>query len=325
MLTAVNFNSVYLYDLWVKNFKSKALRNNISLDAYLYKKLNTSTLFFPTMDFRIFPSYNFFHYHDEFLINFPGLLHFSSFEEVLREDPMSADFISVENHLKACLRDIITFWYFFPEIISDFYKYYSEMNITFSQEEFIYIDFWLEVFRVVENILGFLLQNDTPLLKNFPSLIKPKIFSENNSLRRTLIINVSTQELQNIENHLKEYYFGEGSNDKFKNVLYLYLENRLELKNKCIKSLNEDLNKSTPLVTTDLVEYLICHYLVKNISKNTLKFIVANLPLDDKQPLSLAKNFFKEKWKNFDDVSKNEILQYNAEKLEKLKNRKLFQ
>jgi len=93
------------------------------------------------MDFRIFPSYNFFHYHHEFLINFPGFFHFISFEQVLNEDPMSEDFISLEDHLKACLRDIITFWYFFPEIISDFYKYYSEMNITFSQEEFIYIDF----------------------------------------------------------------------------------------------------------------------------------------------------------------------------------------
>lgn len=88
----------------------------------------------------------------------------------------------------------------------------------------------------------------------------------------------------NFSEHIREYYFGEGSIPEFKDLITLYLNNRLELKASCEKAWTSDklVNAQIP---NDLAIYFISHFLIKGVSHYTLRFVVANLDLSTKNPI----------------------------------------
>jgi len=89
----------------------------------------------------------------------------------------------------------------------------------------------------------------------------------------------------NFEFYLYEYYFNNEVIFKtFIEIMDLYLEARPSLKEAVIKKFNEDkvLNKSIP---ENIVVYFICYYLTTDLTHYMKSFIVANLDLNDKNPL----------------------------------------
>ncbi len=227
--------------------------------------------------------------------------------------------ISDTKILYKSLACVFGFWYWFPECISGLKKYYPVMDIPFSELEFRFIDFWIEVLPIFEDCLGHLLVQDTPFLE--PKHTKERLYIPS----PYLIMQPPIKEDLDFSQHLENYYFGEGSDPVFLDVITAYLENRPELKNKCTNAW-ENAKTSNLKVPSELAIYFVCNYLIKNISKYTLRFVVANTPVSEIRPIKKLQNALIEKNKAVSPEILASSLRYRRKfLLEKQAEKKIFE
>ena len=210
-------------------------------------------------------------------------------------------------------------WYWFPECIAELKKYYPVLNIEFDEREFTYIDFWIKVLPVFEDLLGQLLINDAPLMEVKYTATWLYIPSEDLKLQPPLKENID------FSKHLELYYFGEGSHPAFLDVMTLYLDNRLDLKKKCqVEWANDIASKKN--VSNNLTIYFVCNYLIKNISQYTLRFVAANTFISEVRPLRKLQNEQFRHWNNYTHEQREAILKKNRDfLLKKQKEKKIFE
>lgn len=267
----------------------------------LHNKLS-SLKFYKFLESNLFNHNTYWSDYRSFFINFPGTSKPSSYERYLATTPKEHRFQdtdyteSIELVVLRAFNDTLKIWLYLPIILSELFKYYSffkPIPLKFAEIEFEHIDIWIQILPVFSDFLGHLLINDTPLLEQvitgsqvMPWPLKPPIVKD-----------------INFSEHIREYYFGEGSVPEFKDVISLYLDNRLELKTKCLTSFNMDkqLNSQIP---NDLAVYFISHFLIKDISKYTLRFVVANLDLSIKNPFKPDRDARVKEWNSYSEKEK---------------------
>ncbi len=206
-------------------------------------------------------------------------------------------------------------WYWFPECISGLKKYYPVMNIPFSELEFRFIDFWVEILPIFDDCLGHLLVQDTPFLE--PLHTDERLYIP----ALCLIMQPPIKEDIDFSQHLETYYFGEGSDPVFLEVIASYLENRLELKNKCVFAWEND-KASNLNIPFDLSIYFICYFLLKNISKYTLRFVVANTPVSEIKPIKKLQDVLIKESKTVPPEILDKSLRFNRKILEEKRKEK---
>jgi len=163
---------------------------------------------------------------------------------------------------------VFKMWHLFPECISELNKYYPFLSMTFDEREFNYIDSWIKVLHVFEDLLGHLLINDTPLIEARSSSYLASYPFSSSDLPK---IQPPLKENINFFKHFEIYYFGEGSHPAFLDVMTLYLNNRLSLKEKCQNAWKNDI-ACDKNVSNNLTIYFVCNYLTKNISEHTWRY-----------------------------------------------------
>lgn len=271
--------------------------NPYKLPAKLWK-----TRFYEFFDVNVITSYSYWLKTDGFFANFPRTCHPRYFERFLETTPKElrvnndADLEPIKDVVLRAFVETLDVWLDLPVFLIDlfkYYPYYKPTTLHFDETELGYLDCWIQILPVFQDFLGHLLVNDTPLVaEDLPEtfLGMPRI--------------KAPQEKDiNFSEHIREYYFGEGSIPEFKDVINLYLDNRLELKTKCVNSFNVDkqLNNQIP---DDLAVYFISHFLIKGISKYTLRFVVANLNLSIKNPIKRYRDADVKKWNAYSEEEK---------------------
>lgn len=188
-----------------------------------------------------------------------------------------------------------------PLFLSDLKKYYPIEGIIFDEVEFTYLDYWIQIFPIFEEFLGHLLVNDTPLTERS----QPGISSA------SIIMEPPIAE---------DYYFGEGSYETFLEIINCYLDNRLELK-KLVTAAWSQAKLSDQKIPSELGVYFICNYLIKDISKYTLRFVVANLTQKNKYRLKEHQQEDAREWEIKSLESKAIIIKYLRERLQSWKDK----
>ncbi len=194
-------------------------------------------------------------------------------------------------------------WLWFPEAISYLKQYYPFLNMQFDEAEFSYIDYWIKVLPVFEDLLGHLLINDEPLQEVKYTMMYLYIQSK----PEPLFLYPPITENIDFSAHLEEYYFGTNAHPAFLDVMTLYLNHRPSLKKQCELEWEKDkaLNKN---VSSNLTIYFVCNFLIKNISSYTLRFVVANTPLHAVRPLKKLQNERLHVWNNYSPEEREAIL-----------------
>ncbi len=310
----LKFFNELLYNEWALNTTAALKERNLKLNGYehnptkLYFKLWKNAEFFSFCNLNFLPSWGYWTHTATLFKNFPTTWHPSYFENYLETTPeerrANDEFLEpIESVvLKACHK-LMVFWLYLPVFLTDFlkyypyYTYYTKTLLPFDEIELEYLDCWIQILPVFEDILGHLLINDTPFTES--GYYEP--FFSRLTLKAPMLEDI------NFSEHLKEYYFGEDSIPEFKDVLNLYLDIRPELKNRCIASLAQD-KQLNHQITDDLAVYFISHFLIKGISKYTLRFLVANLDLSNKNPAKNYRDAQTEEWNSSSLEEKNSSL-----------------
>lgn len=218
--------------------------------------------------------------------------------------------VSDNKILYQSLACVFGMWYWFPECISALKKYYPVMNIPFSELEFCFIDFWVEILPIFEDCLGYLLLQDTPFVE--PKHTDERLYSPS----PYVIMQPPIKEDIDFSQHLEIYYFGDCSDPVFLEVITTYLENRPALKNKCIIAWEND-KASNLKVSSNLAIYFICNYLIKNISKYTLRFVVANTPVAEIRPIKKLQDALVQRYSDLSTEMRADFLKDKRAFLEK--------
>lgn len=306
----LKFFNELLYNKWALTTTEALKERNLTLSGLefnptklYYKLLNAK--FFRFCDLNFLPSRAYWTRTRSLFTNFPSTWHPHDFERYLETTPkerrVNDEFLEPINIvvLKAC-HQLMVFWLYLPVFLTDFFKYYpyytyyTKTPLPFDEIELEYLDCWIQILPVFEDILGHLLINDTPFTES--GYYEP--FFSNLTLKAPILENI------NFSAHLKEYYFGEGSIPEFKDVINLYLDIRPELKNRCIASLAQD-KQLNDQITDDLAVYFISHFIIKGISKYALRFLVANLDLFNKNPAKNYRDAQTEEWNSSSQEEKD--------------------
>ncbi len=160
------------------------------------------------------------------------------------------------------IEDVFPFWLLLPDVLCSLKQYYPMLNIPFDNTEFVYLDSWINVLPVVEELLIYLVETFEPLNEPLhtafyvtPGIVavdfmKEKITVPDFSERFIMLKQpIKEDHVIRIEDHLKEYYFNNDVTSKdFLEIIELYLEARPELKETCLKAWNKDkaLGKKIP-------------------------------------------------------------------------------
>ncbi len=291
-----------LFNKWILSAIETLIKPNVApKSSYLQDKL-WKAKFLNFCELNVINTYAYWLKSGNLFLNFPAAWGPNYYERYLETTPKErrwvddSDLEPLERVVLRAFSDTKMFWIYLPIFLSDFFKYYPYYKpapLIFGEPEFTFLDCWIQILPVFEDFLGHLLVNDTPLnqkgaygnglfpLSLYPPIEKDIDFSE----------------------HIHEYFFGDASYPEFKDVINLYLNNRLHLKTKCLNSFNIDkqLNNQIP---DDLAVYFISHFLIKGISKYALRFVVANLDLSSKNPMKAERDAYAKEWNSFSEEEK---------------------
>lgn len=185
-------------------------------------------------------------------------------------------------------------WRCFPIMFRDFYKYYPRFNLKFEEIEFRYLDYWIQLPKVFDSLLGELLIRDAPLREVLPAEHQfLNWFSEEDTFPPTLVESLSKEELHK---HVIEYLLSE--NPDFYKVINLYLNSRNSIKDDCIKDLEI---KGLKVTDQSLVEYFLGYYIFKGVSLEALRFCVANMDLNKKDFLKPYRDAEIREWESMSE------------------------
>lgn len=209
---------------------------------------------------------------------------------------------SLDSHLKRAL----AFWRFFPQMLRDYWLYFPRYNISFNHVECAYLDFWFQLPKVFDSLLGVILaegfQIEDPLVKlvdrlyrehilfrellSLPALSKREYASDQK--RRLLFLSkrgspgdflllppIPEEDFSEeiFKRRILEFFYGEDKERVFLKVIHFYLDSRLILKDQC----TVEMESKGLLVTSDsLVEYFLSDYIFKGVSDIVKRFLLAN-------------------------------------------------
>jgi uncharacterized iron-regulated protein len=75
-------------------------------------------------------------------------------------------------------------------------------------------------------------------------------------------------------------------------------------------------------VSSNLAIYFVCNFLIKNVSKYTLRFVAANTAVSEIRPIKKLQEALVKKYINFPPDMREELLKSNREFLEKQREEK---
>ena len=209
---------------------------------------------------------------------------------------------------------VFSMWLWLPECLVALKKYYPVLNIEFGELELKFLDFWIQAFPIFEDFLNHLNMNGTPFRKPYGSFIVLVMFR--GGVVEPLRLYPPVKENIDFSDHLEAYYFRQNGIPLFLELISFYLDNRPELKNECKAAWEQD-NKANKKVSSNLSIYFICNFLIKNISEETLRFIVANTPISAIKPIKYMQNRLFEDWLAYDEVLRESSLKSSRDFLHK--------
>jgi hypothetical protein len=303
-----NFLKKLLYWNWTNYFHDAIAPKQVYQNKWFLEKLE-KCLFFNKMDVEIFPSYNFWYPVEHYFDMYPLVAH--TWEEKCTKDFLE----SQEMFLKSCIFASLVSWNTLPQCFRDFYKFYPKFELTFGEEEFVYLDFWIQLPKVLDSLLGELLVRDVPLREPF---VEPSwyTFFDNIVIFPSTILSDSLSSKEELHKHITEYLTGEEPESYFFKVIHLYLNARSLLKNDCIKDL-----QAKGLVITDeaLVKEFLGYYIFKGVGLEGLRFCVANMELKEKNPFKAYRATEVKKWEALSVERQNAVVAHATKAFERKK------
>lgn len=135
---------------WQNAFFMAVAPKLIYQDTILSEKLKQS-LFFVTLAKDKIPSHAYWEYSAAFLRHYPKAVA----EEALEKREESTFTYDPKFYLKQALRvDLLSQWLFIPYLLGDLYKYYFLFKeLHFGKEEFLFIDYWVQIPYVMTTVL----------------------------------------------------------------------------------------------------------------------------------------------------------------------------
>ena len=220
---------------------------------------------------------------------------------------------NLESSLYIGFSYIFSMWYWLPECLVALKKFYPVLNIEFGELELKFLDFWIQVFPIFEDFLNHLNMNETPFRKPYGTFSMLVMFSDGVEHLR---MQPPIKENIDFSAHLEAYYFGQNGIPLFLDLISFYLENRPELKHECRVAWELD-SKSNKKVSSNLSIYFICNFLIKNISEETLRFIVANTPVSAIKPIKQMQNRLFDDWWSYEETTRQSSLEHARKFLHK--------
>ncbi len=224
---------------------------------------------------------------------------------------------NLECSLYAGFEYVFSMWLWLPECLVALKKYYPVLNIEFGELELKFLDFWIQVFPIFEDFLNHLNMNNTPFRKPYGTFSVLVMFR--GGVVEPLIMYPPLKENIDFSAHLETYYFGQNGIPLFLELIAFYLDNRPKLKNECKAAWELD-NKTNKKVSSNLSIYFISNFLLKNISEETLRFIVANTPISAIKPIKQIQNRLFDDWWAYKETTR----QYSLENDRNVLHKKLF-
>ena len=117
--------------------------------------------FFEKLQLALKPSYGYWYRVSEFFGRFPDRdFVFASIDQYrIKLDKFEEEPVNV---LLSSLNQAIYVWIYLPKFLTDVYKYYPEFNMSFDEDELRYIDYWMTMPKIIEELLSELLIRDAP-------------------------------------------------------------------------------------------------------------------------------------------------------------------
>ena len=229
--------------------------------------------FFQKLQLALKPSYGYWYRVSEFFRRFPDrnfvFAHIDQYRikfDKFEEEPV--------NVLLSSLNQAIYVWIYLPKFLTDVYKYYPEFNMSFDEDELRYIDYWMTMPKIIEELLSELLIRDAPLVDRYV----PEEVDRYTILHgyRTLsydhaVINQYMNPLikeKNRVEHKKCIIDDILKDDTFKKMINFWLFNRLKS--------NSNLNLNS-IVDSSLNNFLVLDIILNKVNRYTLRFLEANL------------------------------------------------
>lgn len=169
------------YDFFnnVTSFKVQDSLNGVDTSC-LYAKLNDA-LFWSIADANI--DQKFLKYYDRKPISyyffrtpdFTWNYHLADSVYFFNKNHLNDLSVTKLDLIYSSFRHVFEMWYLFPEVISELKNHYPFLNMLFDEREFSYIDSWIKVLPVFEDLLGHLLIEDKPLIEKIKKILAEDI------------------------------------------------------------------------------------------------------------------------------------------------------
>jgi hypothetical protein len=288
--------NVFFYYLLRQNYKIKR-----GLDLKLY-----TVYFFLKLELR--PSLNYWSPVKDFFFNFPDRV--SYFAETFGKSKRG-DFtkfkIEPVNILLTSLHHALYVWIYLPKFLSDIYKYYPEFKLSLDDREIIYIDYWMSMPKIIEELLSELLIRDTPLTEKYmpiePSTELPlilRLMAENDKYKlESYLSPKDMMYMQHVnpgvkestkENHKKNIINDNLKDEIFQEILNFWLLNKLK----------NPINLNPKLNDLAIKNYIVLDVILSKVNTYTLSFLEANT-YSKEGILSAYRNRELMQWKNLTD------------------------
>ncbi len=302
------------YWKWYNNFYLAINPRQIYENRWLLEKWK-QTLFLSKVEADNFPSYNFWSEFSFFFTIFPST---PFIEDLVRDFEKSP-----ETFLRKALKDCLPYWRFIPQSLRDLYIYYPKYKITFSEVEFVYLDYFFQLPQVIDSLLSELLVRDEPFrevilaeevsaFQDFHFISKSNFYKEPTSPPSL----ANTFPKENLHSHVIDFLSGEEPENYFVKVITLYLNARPKILAECTQDLQ---SKGIQITEKSLAEEFLGYYIFKGVSQEALKFLVANSNLENKNPFKAQRKAGILEWNSFTEEVRQRIIKRHNEYLEEVR------